>query len=80
MNIKKLKMTNPPVRHKFRGKNLVQMTDTVSNQPLTENDTIQLKDLENIEIIIIETRPHANYSNEKKKLFRSQKFYYRVVG
>jgi len=80
MNIKKIKMTNPPVRHKLRDKNLVMMTDPVSNQPLTENDNIQLKDLEDIEIVIIETRPHANYSHEKKKLFRSQKFYYRVVG
>jgi hypothetical protein len=79
MNIKKLKMINPPFRQKFRDKNLILMTDPVSNQPLTENDTIQLKELEDIEIVIIETKPHANYSHEKKKLFRTQKFFYRVV-
>jgi hypothetical protein len=79
MNIKKIKMRNPPFRHKLRDKNLIQMVHPVSNQPLTENDTIQLKELENVEIIIIETKPHANYSSKKKEMFRPQKFYYRVL-
>lgn len=81
MKINKTERVNrPALREKYRGKDFVQMTDNLSNQPLNENDTILLKDIENIgEMLIIETRPHANYSHEKKKLFRSQKFYYRVV-
>lgn len=79
MNIKRITMVKPPLKHLYRGKSYVQMTDPVSNQALTEHDAITLKDLEKIDILIVETKPHANYGHEKKKLFRSQKFYYRMV-
>ena len=59
-----------------RGKRFRRMKHPVSNQDLTENDTITLKELEEKNIMIYETRPHENYSPKKKAMFRPQKFYY----
>jgi len=39
---------------------------------------IRLCDIEEIgEMLIVETKPHANYSQKKKDMFRTQRFYYR---
>lgn len=79
MIVKKLKLTRPSIRHQYRNKKLIQMVDPVSKLPLTEHDSIRLGDLENMDIVIIESKPHANYLPGKKALFRSQKYYYLIV-
>ncbi len=79
MHIKKTTLVTPRPKMRYKDKNYVQMRNPVSNQPLNENDSVTLKDLEELDLLIVETRPHEHYSYEKKQLFRKQRFYYMEV-
>lgn len=76
MKINKVKKVMPMFREFYRGKKWVQMCNPVSNQPLLETDSIQLRDLEKKNIMIFETRPHGNYRDSKKNMFQPRKIYY----
>jgi hypothetical protein len=76
--VKKVKV-KPELKEMYRGKKFVQMKDPRTNRPLTENDTISLKEMEQKNIMIFETRPHANFQQYKKEMFIKTKYYYEEV-
>lgn len=76
MKLKTYKKQFPADKEMVRGEKWERLKNPISNQPITQWDTLSFGDLEKNEYCIFVTVPNGNLSAAKKAMFKETKYYY----